>query len=175
MLKSFVSILAVVVLASCTEVVFDAPQPPGGKNLTEIPNVLVGRYLFVVLNEQEAIHITKDYFDGGEGKKYLSDSLIMRKVGNKYVINQLINKEGDTNGKWSVYVLEEKGCGFLKATAFIISEDEYIESFSNTYNGTLAGGGQEKQVIINPTKNQFTDITKDKEATLGIILEKMEE
>ncbi len=175
MLKSFISILTVVFLASCTEVVFDAPQPPGGKNLTEIPDALVGSYSFVVLNEQEAIDITKDYFDGGEGRKYLSDSLLLRKVGNKYVVNQLINKEGDTNGKWSVYVFEEKGCGFLKATAFIISEDEYIESFSEAYTGTLVGGGQEKQVIISPNKKQFEELTKDKEATLAIILEKIEE
>jgi len=174
--KSYLLILAVAILSfSCTEIVFDTPQPPGGKNLTEIPDALIGSYSFVVLNKQEAMHITKDYFEGAKGKQYLSDSLIMRKVGNKYVMNQLINKEGDTNGKWSVYMFEEKGCGFLKATAFIISEDEYIEGFSQAYDGTLAGGGQEKQVIISPDKKQFEELTKDREATLAIILEKIEE
>ncbi len=174
--KSYFLALVVALFSfSCTEVVFESPQPPGGKNLTKIPDSLVGSYSFVVLNEQEAIHITKDYFDGDEGKKYLSDSLIMRKMGNKYVVNQLINKEGETNGKWSVYVFEEKGCGFLKATAFIISKDEYIESFSNTYAATLVGGGQEKQVIISPDNNQFETLLKDREATLAIILEKLEE
>ena len=175
MLKSIISILVVFVLVSCTEVVFDAPQPPGGKNLKQIPEVLIGDYSFVVLNEQEAIHITKEYFDGDEGKKYLSDSLILRKMGNKYVVNQLINKEGETKGKWSVYTFEEKGCGFLKATAFIISEDEYLPTFTEIYNGTQVGGGQEKQVIINPeSKETFDKLSKDKEATLAIILEKTE-
>ncbi|MCF6352012.1 MAG: hypothetical protein L3J06_03280 [Cyclobacteriaceae bacterium] len=166
----------IVISFSCTEIVFDAPQPPGGKDLTEIPNALIGSYSFVVLNEQEAIHITKNYFDGDEGKKYLSDSLILRKMGNKYVINQLINKEGETKGKWSVYTFEEKGCGFLKATAFIISEDEYLPTFMETYNGTQVGGGQEKQIIINlDSKEAFNKLSKDREATLAIILEKMEE
>ncbi len=175
MLKSIISILVVFVLGSCTEVVFDAPQPPGGKNLKQIPEALIGDYSFVVLNEQEAIHITKEYFDGDEGKKYLSDSLILRKMGDKYVINQLINKEGETQGKWSVYTFEEKGCGFLKATAFIISEDEYLPTFTETYNGTQVGGGQEKQVIINPeSKEAFDKLSKDREATLAIILEKIE-
>jgi len=178
MLKSILFFIGIIIISfSCTEVAFDAPQPPEGKDLTEIPDALIGSYSFVVLNEQEAIHITKDYFDGDEGgKKYLSDSLILRKMGNKYVINQLINKEGETKGKWSVYTFEEKGCGFLKATAFIISKDEYLPTFMETYSGTEAGGGQEKQIIINiDSKEAFDKLSKDREATLAIILEKMEQ
>ncbi|VAW26620.1 hypothetical protein MNBD_BACTEROID06-1185 [hydrothermal vent metagenome] len=177
MFKLLPVIVFSIILFSCTEVVFEAPQPPGAENLSSIPDVLVGSYSFVVLNEQEAIHITKDYFDGDEGgKKYLSDSLILRKMGNKYVINQLINKEGETKGKWSVYTFEEKGCGFLKATAFIISDDEYLPAFIKAHSATQVGGGQEKQLIINPeNKKAFEKISKDKNASLAIILEKMEE
>ena len=176
MLKSLTIIFSIVLFSfSCTEVVFEAPQPPGVKNLTSIPNALIGEYSFVVLNEQEAIHITKDYFDGDEGKKYLSDSLILRKMGNKYVVNQLINKEGETEGKWSVYTFEEKGCGFLKATAFVISDDEYLPSFVDKYKAIQAGSGQEKQVIINPNDaSVFEEISKDRNASLAIILEKMD-
>lgn len=177
MLRSAIIIFLIVLFSiSCTEVVFDAPQPPGGTNLTSIPDALVGGYSFVVLNEQEVIHITNEYFDGKEGKKYLSDSLILRKMGNKYVVNQRINKEGETNGKWSVFIFEEKGCGFLKAAAFIISEDEYLPTFTEAYNAVQAGGGQEKQLIINPKdKATFETISKDKNASLAIILEKIEE
>ncbi len=177
MFKSTFYFVAIILISfSCTEIVFDGPQPPGGKNLKQIPEALIGDYSFVVLNEQEAIHITKDYFDGDEGKKYLSDSLILRKMGSIYVINQLINKEGETKGKWSVYTFEEKGCGFLKATAFIISEDEYLPTFLETYSGTQVGGGQEKQIIINTeSKDVFGKLSRDREATLSIILEKIEE
>ena len=176
MLKSILSIFAIIFISfSCTEVVFETPQPENAKNLKQIPEALHGSYSFVVLNEQEAIHITKDYFDGDEGKKFLSDSLILRKMGNKYVINQLISKEGETNGKWSVYIFEEKGCGFLKATAFIISEDEYVTTFNEAHEATLVGSGQEKQLIINPGKGAFEKLASDKNATLAVILEKIEE
>lgn len=176
MFKSILPVLVIILISfSCTEVVFESPQPVNAKNLKQIPETLHGSYSFVVLNEQEAIHITKDYFDGDEGKKYLSDSLIMRKMGNKYVINQLINKEGETKGKWSVFIFEEKGCGFLKATAFIISEDEYVTSFTEEYNATLVGSGKEKQVIMNPDKGIFTDLSNDRNATLSVILEKVED
>ncbi len=177
MLKSTLIVLAISLsFFSCTEVVFEAPQPPEGTNLTVIPDALVGDFSFVVLNEQEAIHITNEYFDGDEGKKYLSDSLILRKMGNKYVVNQLINKEGDTNGKWSVFIFEEKGCGFLKATTFMISEDEYLPAFTEAYDAIQVGGGQEKQLIINPKDlATFEQLTKDREASLAIILEKIEE
>lgn len=175
MYKSIISILAITtILFSCTEVVFESPQPQGVKVLKKIPESLQGSYSFVVLNEQQTIHITEDYFEGDDGKKYLSDSLVIKKVGNKYLINQLINKEGATNGKWSVFIFEEKGCGFLKATAFVISEDAYVATFTESYSATLVGGGQEKQLIIDPTKKQFEKLNDDKNARLSIILEKLE-
>ncbi len=175
MLKFNIFFAAIVIFSSCTEVVFDAPQPPGAKNLSEIPLDLQGSYSFVVLNEQESIHITSEYFDGDEGKKYLSDSLILRKMDDKYVINQLIKKEGETKGMWSVYTFEPKGCGFLKATAFIISEDEYVPTFTEAYSGVLVGAEQEKQLIVHTKKAKtFRTIANDREATLGIILEKLD-
>ncbi len=177
MLRSILFILSLVFISfSCTEIVFDEPQPLGGKNMRKIPEALLGDYSFVVVNEQQVIHITKDYFDTDKGRKYLSDSLILRKMGNKYVINQLISDRPETKGKWSVFTIEEKGCGFLKASSFIISEDEYVTTFTETHNATLAGGGQEKQLIINPkSKEVFEKISEDKNATLSVILEKIED
>lgn len=175
MKKSFYILFLVSILAvSCTEVVFETPQPQGDKGLKEIPLSLQGSYSFVVLNEQQVITITNDYFEGDDGKKFLSDSLILKKVGAKYIINQLISKDGETNGKWSVFIFEEKGCGFLKATAFIISEDAYVNSIVELYSASLVGGGQEKQLIINPSDKEFATLLEDKNATLSIILEKVE-
>ena len=163
-----------ILLLSCTEVVFETPQPHGDKELKEIPSSLQGSYSFVVLNEQQVINITSDYFEGDDGRKFLSDSLVMKKVDDKYFINQLISKEGDTKGKWSVFIFEEKGCGFLKATAFIVSEDAYVTSMVESYNAALVGGGQEKQLIINPSDKEFAKLSEDRNATLSIILEKVE-
>ena len=90
------------------------------------------------------------------------------------MVNQLINKEGETNGKWSSVILEEKGCGFLKATVFVISEDEAVEPFKEMYNATLVVGGQEKQMIISPDDDQFKALSEDRKSTLSVILEKLE-
>lgn len=158
---------------SCTEVVFDTPQPAKAKALKEFPSSIQGKYTFVMLNEQEVLEISSKYIDGEDGKQYLSDSLVIKKLGNNYVVNQLINKEGETKGKWSSVILEEKGCGFLKATVFVISEDKYVQSFTEMYAATLAGQGQEKQLIVSPTDDQFKKISNDKGATLSVILEKL--
>ncbi|MCB0495487.1 MAG: hypothetical protein KDC79_05095 [Cyclobacteriaceae bacterium] len=160
---------------SCTEVVFETPQPAKAKQLKEFPSSLQGKYTFVMLNEQEILEIASNYIDGKDGRQYLSDSLVIKKLGSKYVFNQRINKEGSaTNGKWSSVVLEEKGCGFLKATAFVISEDEYVQPFTDAYGASLEGSGQEKQLIVNPSDEQFNKISEDKQATLSVILEKLE-
>lgn len=174
-MKNLVLLLVVALFSfSCTEVVFETPQPTKAKKLKAFPESLQGKYTFVMLNEQEVLEITDTYLDGEDGKQFLSDSLVLKKLGNKYVVNQLIKKEGDTNGKWSSVILEEKGCGFLKATVFVISEDEYVGSFKEMYNATLVGGGQEKQMIVAPDDNQFKSISEDNEATLSVILEKLE-
>ncbi len=171
-----ISLLWAVIGFSCTTVVFETPQPPKTQNLNSIPSEIQGNYAFVVLNEKEAIHITSEYFDGDEGKKYLSDSLVLRKMGDKYVINQRIDKDGDTKGKWSVFVLEPKGCGFMKATTFVISEDKYVETFKEAYQATLFGEGKEKQLLINVDKPaNFEKLLNDTEATMGIVLEKLEQ
>jgi hypothetical protein len=173
--RSYLITLSFIILSfSCTEVVFDSPQPDGIKAMKDIPESLQGSYSFVVLNEQQAINITSEYFEGTEGKKYLSDSLVLKKFGNKYVVNQRIDKEGETKGKWSAFIFEEKGCGFIKATAFVISEDKHVVPFTETYNAVLAGSGEEKQLIINPSKKEFEALTKDRDATLTMILEKLE-
>ena len=159
---------------SCTEVVFESPQPANAKELKEFPASLQGKYTFVMLNEQEVLEISAKYIDGEDGKQFLSDSLVLKKMGDTYVINQLINKEGEANGKWSAVILEEKGCGFLKATVFVISEDQHVEPFKEQYGATLVGQGKEKQLIASPDDKQFKNISEDKKTTLSVILEKLE-
>lgn len=174
-MKNLFLILVVALFSiSCTEVVFETPQPAKAKQLKEFPSSLQGKYTFVMLNEQEVLEISGKYIDGEDGKQFLSDSLVLKKLGDKYIVNQLINKEGETNGKWSSVILEEKGCGFLKATVFVISEDEHVEPFKEMYGATLVGGGQEKQMIVSPDDKQFKNISEDTKATLSVILEKLE-
>jgi hypothetical protein len=94
-------------------------------------------------------------------------------VGNLYVVNKLISKGEGKEGMWEVYTLEDKGCGFVKATTFVINSDSYVEQFKTTYGGTLIGEGQEKTMIVKPSTEQFNAIMEDDSVTVSLILERV--
>lgn len=173
MKRSVLIVLVGLFLYSCTEVIFENPQPMNAKSLTSIPNELQGKFSFLVLNEETLMEIGKNFITDDKSKAYLSDSLVINKIGNRYVINKLISQGEDKAGKWNVYVLEDKGCGFVKATTFVINSDTYVEPFNASYNGTLIGQGQEKAIIVNPQANQFDNLLKDDSVTVSIILERV--
>lgn len=161
-------------LFSCTEVIFESPQPPGVKSLSKIPKELQGQYSFVILNEETVMEIGSDFITSDEDKAYISDSLIIKKVDNKFVVNKLISEGEGKEGKWQVYVLEDKGCGFVKATSFIINSDSYPTKFAEMYGAEQIGEGQEKNLIINPNAKQFYTIMEDDSVTISIILERLQ-
>ncbi len=160
-------------LISCTEIVFEEPQPLGAKSLKSIPKELQGSFSFLILNEETLMEIGENYITGEDDKAYLSDSLIIKKVGNLYIVNKLISKGEGKEGMWEVYTLEDKGCGFVKATTFVINSDTYVEQFKTTYGGTLIGEGQEKTMIVKPSTEQFNAIMQDDSATVSLILERV--
>ena len=94
-------------------------------------------------------------------------------MGNLYVVSKLISKGEGKEGKWEVYTLEDKGCGFVKATTFVINSDSYVEQFNTSYGGVLIGEGQEKSLIVKPSADQFNAILKDDSVTVSIILERI--
>jgi len=169
----FIFLIATFVLISCTEVIFEDPQPLNAKSLNTIPKELQGDFSFVVLNEETFMQIGSNYITDDKDKSYLSDSLIIKKIGNRYVVNKLISSGEGKVGKWNIYVLEDKGCGFVKATTFIINSDTYVEPFKSTYAGTLLGKGQEKSIIVKPSADQFNTMLKDDSVKVSIILERI--
>ena len=173
MKKSFLLVVIGLFLFSCTEIIFEEPQPVGAKSLKSMPEELRGSFSFVILNEETLMEIGENFITGEDDKTFLSDSLIVKKMGNQYVVNKLINKGEGKEGKWEVYVLEDKGCGFVKATTFVINSDSYVEPFNASYNGTLIGEGQEKSLAIKPSADQFMAILKDDSVTVSIILERL--
>ena len=160
-------------LFSCTEIIFEEPQPLGAKSLASIPKELQGNFSFLILNEETMMEIGENYITGEDDKAFLSDSLIIKKLGNLYVVNKLISKGEGKIGLWEVYTLEDKGCGFVKATTFVINSDSYVEQFNTTYGGTLIGEGQEKSMIIKPDSQQFNAIMQDDSVTVSLILERV--
>ena len=158
---------------SCTEIIFEETQPLGAETLNTIPKELHGTFAFLILNEETLMEIGENYITGEDAKAFLSDSLIVKKMGNLYVVNKLISKGEGKMGKWEVYTLEDKGCGFVKATTFVINSDSYVEKFQSTYGGTVLGEGQEKSIIIKPDSKQFNAIMEDDSVTVSIILERI--
>ena len=175
MKKSGIIILCVVVLASCTEVVFKDAQPAGAKALKEIPRELRGKFGLVILNEETVMEITENGIINDDGTAYLSDSLIVKKMGNRFVINRKqLDGEGEKAGTWQSYVLEDKGCGFVKATSFFINSDTYVQQFTELYpDNTFIDEGQNKTIIINPTAAQFGELVANDSVTVSMILERL--
>lgn len=162
--------------ASCTEIVFEEAQPAGVKGLNEIPMELRGTFGLVILNEKTTVEITANSIINDEGTAFLSDSLIIKKLGNRYVMNRktLDGNEGKM-GTWQTYVLEDKGCGFVKATSFFINSDSYREKFISAYPGnTLIDEGQSKTIVIKPTAAQFNNLLEDDSVTVSMILERLD-
>ena len=173
-MKNFAILLVSgLLLISCTEIIFEEPQPLEAKSLNSIPKELQGNFSFLILNEETLMEVGENYISGEDDKSYLSDSLIIKQMGDLYVINKLINKGEGKEGKWEVYTLEDKGCGFVKATTFVINSDSYAEQFKTAYGGTVIGEGQEKSMIVKPDSKQFKEIMKDDSVTVSIILERV--
>ena len=173
MKRSVLILITSLFFFSCTEIIFEDPQPLNTKSISSIPKDIQGKYAFMVLNEETLMEIGENFITDDKSNAYLSDSLIIKKVGNQYVVNKLISQGEGKVGKWNVYVLEDKGCGFVKATTFIINSETYVDPFIASYNGTLLGQGQEKSIIIKPQANQFNSLIQDDSVTVSIILERV--
>jgi hypothetical protein len=176
-MKNFVIlILSVVILSSCTEVVFKEAQPASAKALKEIPQELRGKFGLVILNEETIMEITANSIVNDDGMAYLSDSLVIKKLDNRYVLSRKqLDGEGDKVGTWQTYVLEDKGCGFVKATSFFINSDSYVEQFTQKFpDNTFIDGGENKTIIIKPTAAQFKELVADDSVTVSMILERLD-
>ena len=173
MKKFSLFLLLSIIISSCTEVIFRDPQPLGVKALKEIPNELQGKFSFVILNEETVMEIGKNYISGDDGKAYLSDSVIIKKLGDRYVVNKLVTEGDAKKGNWETYILQDKGCGFVKATTFIINSETYVEPFIAETNGTKIGQGQEVSIIVKPTADEFNAMLANDSITVSIILERV--
>ena len=175
MKKTGILFVVILVLASCTEIVFEEAQPAGAKALKEIPRELWGKFGMVILNEESILEISANAIVNDDGTAYLSDSLIVKKLGDRYVVNvRNTDPEKGNAGSWQAFVLEDKGCGFVKATSFFINSDTYLEQFTGLYpQHELIDGGQSKTIIISPTAAQFNEILANDSVTVSMILERL--
>ena len=174
MKKILLFTLSIFILTSCTEIIFEEAQPVGVKAMNQFPNELQGKFGLVILNEESIVEIGKNSIKNEDGIAYLSDSLIVKKLGDRYVVNiKIAEGSEEKKGNWQTYVLEDRGCGFVKATSFIVSED-YIEDFTSQYENKTIGDQQNRSIIIKPTAAQFNTILADDSVTVSMILERLD-
>ena len=120
------------------------------------------------------MEITANSIYNDDGMAYLSDSLVIKKLGDKYVVNRKVGEgHEDKIGSWQTYVLEDKGCGFVKATSFFINSDTYTQVFMDGNEHKLIDEGQNKTIIVNPTADQFNNLVADDSVTVSMILERL--
>ena len=51
-------------LISCTEVIFEEPQPLGAKSLKTIPKELRGNFSFLIMNEETLMEVGENFITG---------------------------------------------------------------------------------------------------------------
>ncbi len=170
MKKTFLLIALALWLASCTEIMFEEPQPPSLKAEKQIPGKFQGTFKFVMMNDKVMMEVGKDYITMDAEKAYLSDSMVVKILGDRLVVNRL--EKRDSLPAWASFVLEDKGCGFVKATTFIINSDTYPDKFAAQYNPVKKGDEQSKTFIIKTTDRQFEELLANDSVTVSIIMER---
>ncbi len=171
MKKSFLLIALALWLASCTEIRFEEPQPPSLKAEKQIPGKFQGTFKFVMMNDKIELEIGKDYIDLDNEKAYLSDTMVVKMLGDRLVVNRLERK--DSLSAWASFVLEDKGCGFVKATSFVINNETYPDKIAAQYNPIKIGDEQSKTFIIKTTDRQFDELLANDSVTVSIIMERL--
>ncbi len=169
----FSGFIVILLLSACTEVKFTSPQPPNTSDLKTFPDNLMGQYNFVVMTEETQLTIGKNFMDGEDGKAYLSDSMRIRKWNDKYVLSLKKSKKTADAASWQVFIMEPKGCGFVKASTFIVNDQKDIEAFQGKYNAELKQNGEQRALVVDADAQTFIEIANSK-AAVSLILEKID-
>lgn len=156
-------------LASCKEVSFKEPQPPGVPALKEIPLALQGHYLSydeITKEESDTLIIEswgyhfkdkedKDWLSSG----HLSDSLIVKFYQNYYFVNF---KSGD---QWVLRLLRQKPYGGIEFLSINIQDDkkrkEMLRKLSRKLTVKEIHRDEDTFYQINPTPAQLMELIKD--------------
>jgi len=171
MKKSVLLVIMTLWLASCTEIMFEEPQPPSARAEKQIPGKFQGTYNFMMMNDKVMMEVGKDYITMDDEKAYLSDTMVVKMLGDRLVVNRLDKKDSLT--AWVSFILEDKGCGFVKATTFVINSETYSEAFAARYNPIKKGDEQSKTFIVKTTDRQFEELLANDSVTVSIIMERL--
>lgn len=153
-------LLAIIVLVtSCTNVYYEAPQPAGQANLTEFPKKLVGLYTDVREGDT-AVIIYSDGFsldaNKNDVKIPLSEKAILRKYQSYYFLN--IQQE---DSLWQVFIVKPGKKKTVDLYDFSTEEEPMKKLGAITEVMKKVKPGEEQaKMYINPNLEEMDSILK---------------
>lgn len=172
MKKFIIILLCGISLTSCVEVLYEKTQPQKTNTLNTFPKELQGKYYISYkdsLNESDTLVISTNYFteltltkkeniQQEKMKVYLSDSLVLKELGNNYVLNF---KEKET---WMALVLKPIENYGYSVTWIDGDNEDSVEKMQKIIEAKIIRNKDDKieKYIINPKKSDFKKLLKSK-------------
>lgn len=137
---------------SCSNIQFKEAQPSDKKAITRFPNKFIGKYVY----EQDTIIIKKESVYFGE-EASLSDSLMVKKLKNKYFFNVY-----DKNRKtWSVFLFNLTPEKNLKVTDVAVEGNDELKHLKRFMNlDKQKDSKNETYYLASPNKQQWKKMLK---------------
>ena len=163
-------LITIAFLTSCSDIYFTEPQPIGGKNLNSFPDAITGEYRLPVVKRNMIIE--KNKITDADGKEtFLSDSLIVRKLNDYYVINMRSDgeKNKDLKGAWNVFLMKTNDCNNLEIIDFTLDKnEETINYYSEKYDGIVI---KDEPLMLNMDVMEDDDIEMLEESEMEVMEE----
>lgn len=172
--KTLQFFLLALLTSSCTFIVFDEPMPPGETSLDRVPEILRGHYTYEVEQMISEVEIGENYFISDSLPEYLSDSLVLKPFGKKYILNKkIIDPKTEADGKWLCYILDPGKGGLLNVDVFCVADTTYEEKLIAKYGGKQMKAPKKMGdtfLFLEPDLKQFKKLMKDKKTRIPVVL-----
>lgn len=153
-------------IASCSDVVFDQPQPISKNDLTVLKDSWNGSYydgdeLFARL-EREGFY----WQDRNKLVPWSSDSVHLRRVSGKYVLSM------QSDNGWDVYILE-RNADRLTLGSFDKPESMNKEGYFEQLKESIAHSQMRgEKLVLQPTKREFRKLIRKEDLLDRVVLER---
>lgn len=157
-----------VFFTSCSDVVFDQPQPISKNDVSSLKHAWHGSYfdgdeLFARL-ESEGFY----WQDRDRMVPWSSDSVHLRKMNGKYVLSM------QSDNGWDVYILE-RNADQLTLASFEKPESMRKEEYFEQLKASIAYSQMRGEtLVLQPTKREFKKLVRNKELLKRVKLERRE-
>lgn len=172
--KTLQFFLLALLVSSCTFIVFDEPMPPGETALDRVPESLRGHYTYKVEEMISEVEIGENYFISDSVPEYLSDSLVIKPFGKKFILNKkIIAPKLESDEKWLCYILSPGKDGNLNVNVFCVADTTYEEKLIAKYGGKQIKAPKELGetfLFLDPDLKQFKKLSKNRKATIPLVL-----